>query len=444
MRILFHTHSRRAFTTTLIGNLFELTQHHTVVLVTEQLAESTLALLRDKDRFPGLAEVVVTPPLEFRPWALCRANRSIARSVRQLFEVHRPDIVAGENDMMSLFDLYLFRIAKLNGLPTITFQSMVEFREEDNRTYNRLMHLYRGGRPASAVTRAVRLARYFARKELGHFLVHCALPVVAGLGILRGRSSYIKWTGASGMRDGDLNLVLSSATYAEYARRGVPEHKLGILRHPLERNLPRDLFLGPQVTTAAVAVADRPMLLVLLGFVTAGFNRNGLTPIPDSTRREANREILAVVREALPQWTVRLKPHPNWRTIAAVRDYLGALDPAIQVIDPESQVERELPGAAAILDLPPAGSTTLYITNLAYPDKPVIAADVLSEFYGDNYRDADGIEYCPTLSELRQLLQQIGEGKFRKRPRSGAATDRSRRQFRTANDALSALLSPFP
>lgn len=443
MRILFHTHSRRAFTTTLIGNLFELTREHTVVLVSEQLSDDTVALLQQRSRFPGLECIITTDPLEFRPWALLKANRKIHRFIRNLILTHRPDVIVSENDMMSLFDLYLFRVAKLRRIPTATFQSMTEFREEDNQTYNQLMHLHPRGEPARGVIRAARLVRIWLRKQLGHLLVHAILPLLAGLGILWGKSSYMKWRGASGMRDGDLNLVLTPETFAEYARRGVPVEKLGLLRHPLQRGVPPDLFLGPTEPEPGAGSPAKPTFLVLMGFVTLGFERDTLWPIPEEKRRAAFIGVLALIRQMLPDWRIRLKPHPNWKTREKVLAFLGSLDPTVELIEPGERVESQLAGASAVLDLPPAASTTLFIAALAYPNKPVIAADVLDEFYGDNYHYTDGIDYCRGMSELEELLRRINTHSFAKQAKSTRPAI-PYQEFTSAGEVITRLLGSRP
>ena len=159
MRILFYTHSARAFSSTLIGNLHELSTAFPVVLVAEPLAERHRELLRDKSLFPGLERIVWVNCLKFSVRDLVANNRGWHRLAERLVEEARPDVVVAENDMMSLFEMYLMRAARRRSVATVTIQSMAEFSEADNLKWLELLQRHPPGARSSRTLGELRVLK---------------------------------------------------------------------------------------------------------------------------------------------------------------------------------------------------------------------------------------------------------------------------------------------
>ena len=86
-------------------------------------------------------------------------------------------------------------------------------------------------------------------------------------------------------------------------------------------------------------------------------------------------------------------------------------------------------------------TTTLFTAACAFPKKPIISANVDDEFYGDLYRGFPGVDYVASMAELKQLLQEIADGSYRKPAVEADDEEGGLLKFATANDAVRYLLS---
>src|SRR6185295_6565138 len=98
-----------------------------------------------------------------------------------------------------------------------------------------------------------------ARKRAGHALVHYLLPWSIGQCALRGKSSYIRVTGAPGMRDSELHVVQTVQQYEACVESGVSPARLALLPHPATR-VPRDVFFQIPAAERGRAGDGRPMM----------------------------------------------------------------------------------------------------------------------------------------------------------------------------------------
>jgi hypothetical protein len=436
-RILLYPHSARAFSSTLIGHLYELAQQYAVVLLAEPLPQPYLDLLARRDLFPGLERVEIVHGLGFTLRDLLANNRRWQRMAEEAIVSFTPDLVVTENDMSALFDMYLLRAAKRRGIRRLTIQGMGQFQDRRFRRFARLMAIHVDGQLPSSGVASLRAARFHAKKELGHLLVHYALPLAAGQGPLGGRSSYVRHTGAPGMRDSQLHLVLSAQQYGTFVDSGVAPRRLGILAHPLERVPPEAFF--PETPTFS---GDRKRALVLLGPLSLGFDRETSELISRERRRATRLAALRQLKATLPGWEIVLKAHPDFGPREQVRRYVQRLGPGTVIVDPRWLVEPLLPACDLVIDLPPATTSTL-VTAASDPRHiPVMAADLDHDLLGDQYCGWPGINYVNDCSALERTLQQIASGTYSRPPRIGMATPT--REFRSTTEAVQHLLVADP
>ena len=441
IRILFYPHSARAFSSSLIGHLAELSRDFSVVLLTESLHPSYARILEDRSLFPNLVRVEYLPRPGYSVLELVCHNRKWHRLAQGLVREIRPQVVVTENDMSSLLDMYLLRAAKKSGAACLTIQGMAQIADTKMQRFIELSYIYRGYIEPGPSQRLWRTMKYRSRKWLGHFLVHYLMPWSLGTRALRGDSSYVLRKGASGLRDSDLNLVPTLQAWQAHTDSGVPDAKLALLPHPLTRVSHGLYFVDLETTGLPTRIAPRPSVLVLLTSVPTGFRSHDYSLIDRQRRRQTRLDILRLVRQFLPAWQILVKPHPDCGTLEEVRQYLADVNQEITLLPPSVPVEPYLKDCDAIIDLPLSVTTTLFTAACAFPKKPIISANVDDEFYGDLYRGFPGVDYVASMAELKQLLQEIADGSYRKPAVEADDEEGGLLKFATANDAVRYLLS---
>lgn len=439
-RILFYTHSARAFISSLIGHLYEIVQEYPVILLTESLHEGYADLLRDRQRFPKLERVETVNGLGFSLRTLLWSNRRWHRLARNMIRQTQPTLVVTENDMSSLFDMYLLREAKKSGAKCLTIQAMSQPADVEMQKFMELRHIYREGVCVSGLKRNFRVIGNRSRKRMGHYLVHYLLPWLAGERGLRGRSSYVLRKGASGLRDSDLNLVPTPLDFRTHVAMGISAKRLAVLPHPLLRVPHRLYFVDPEDAQPSAQLNGQESILVLLPSEPLGFHRHDYALIGREQRRQTRLAIIHLLCEQFPTWRVIVKPHPDCGTLEEVRDYLGAVVEAVTVVSPSMPVEPYLKVCDVILDLPLSNTTALFTAACACPDKPIISANVDDEFYGDHYKNFPGVDYVDSMQELEALLHTIRAGTYQKKAVVEYPTGEGCREFAKTGDAIRYLL----
>lgn len=435
-----YSHGPRAFASALVGHLCELAQEYSVVLLTDPLPSDYRAILERKDLFPGLERVVEVRALGFSVRELVAGNRRWIRTVGLALDTHRPSVVIGENDMSSLFDMYLMREASDRGIPTLTIQAMGQALDSDVRRLMRVWSVYRDTGEPGILVRQWRRARAATRKLLGHVLVHWLLPWSAGRRSLRGGSSYVTFRGAPGMRYSRLHLAQGESQRRVLVASGVPAERLAILEHPASRVPHAVFFPGPSHGHGEEPATHR-RVLVLLGSNATGLSTRDSSLITVAMRRRTRQLALQMICTSLPGWEVAVKAHPTFGTTSAVAAYLGPLSGQVTLIDPAEPVEPLIVHSDVIVDLPSASSSTLVTAVAAFPAKPVIAADLDEDLLGAVYRDWPGIHYVRTLAEFEALLAAIaGERYSKPAPGPDAVAGHGVRVFTTTTDAVRFLL----
>ena len=439
IKILFYPHSARAFSSSLIGHLAELSQEFSVVLLTEPLHPSYAKVLEDRSLFPMLDRVEILPRPGYSILELVRSNRAWYQLARRLVKEVRPQVVITENDMSSLLDMYLLRAGKEFGSMCLTIQGMAQIEDVKMQKLVELAHIYRGNDKSGPIQKLWRTFLYDGRKWLGHFLVHFLLPWSLGTSALRGGSSYVLRKGASGLRESDLNLVPTLQAWRAHTMSGVSASRLALLTHPIMR-VPHILYFPtPETGAASCNTFLTRNMLVLLSSEHIGFRRDNYSLISHDQRLATRLEILHLVCRILPTWDVHIKPHPDCGSLADVQNYLGDLDRSVVILPPSVPVEPYLKSADAILSLPLSSSTTLFTAASAFPQKPIISINVDDEFYGDNYKDFPGVDYITSMPELENLLNDIAAAHYQK-PKASCDEESTLLRFKTTNDAVRHLI----
>jgi hypothetical protein len=176
-------------------------------------------------------------------------------------------------------------------------------------------------------------------------------------------------------------------------------------------------------------------MLVLVGALGVGFERNSLRRITSGERRELRIRTVGEIARILPEWHLIVKAHPDFGSIHAVEDYLQPLPPNAIVVSPQQPVEPFLPVSDAVLDLPAPNTSTLVTAFSGFREKPIIAADLDRDLLADQYREWTGIEYVEDAQDLSALLIRIRNGDWI-RKRVPEPNPDGVREFADTNDAV--------
>jgi len=401
-RVLLYSSSARIFRTTLIGYLFEISRHHPVTLLCEELDPATAELIADRNIFPGLQETV--PVRQYSP---CRQNRF--RQARRLCDIARktvqdcrPAIVVAPSDNDSIFEMFLMRFARRAGAFTISISCVLTYPDvRAIRRYVDLLNIHE--RMPACLPIWTRLLLVKLRKYAGHALIYWILPVYCRERPFWGLTSYILHRGHSGMRDAQVQIVMHERDASTYEQRGVPRSRLVVLGHPLLRDAGAYLCSDRTVSTKT----RRKKILVLLPENKISFRRTNQALISKAEVHRMRCEVLSMVARYLPGWTMLIKPHPVADETGLLEEYCRKHFPSAVFLAKEGAVEETFSQVSAIIELPRSGSAALYTASLWRPEIPKMTVNCYDEFYADYYQGHPGIEYLTSMDELRTQLSKI-------------------------------------
>ncbi len=417
IKVAFYTSTPRAFRTTLLGHLYEICQKYPTTLLSERLDRETEKILQDKQLFPCLEKIIAVRQFTGEKTNIFLQNSRLAKQAGLLMEKLNPKIVISGSDYTSLFELYLFRAAKKAGALTLAIEPSLPLAE--TKTVQRWIELtliYT--KFPKILPILLRKASVRIRKYLGHFFIYWVLPMSMGQKPFRGKSSYILRSGNSGMRDADFQAVLSKKDYELYRKSGVPEEKLFILEHPFFSQSTSRVFdkLYAASDNRPIKQGDYPSVSVMLpNEIVVGFRKQSYQVIPRRDKEKEWQELILIIANSLPGWTIYIKPHPDGINLADLKAKLRAVSEKIVVLDPQSPAELYTKISDAVIGLPPPASTTLFTALVQSPKKPVLAVDTERDMIGDYYKDFDGVEYITNKEDFIQILELIRDGKYIKK-----------------------------
>jgi hypothetical protein len=414
-KVLFYTHSPRAFRTTLIGYLYEICRVYPVILLSEKLDFETEKALSDKKLFPKLERIVpVNQPSEKKK-RLFNENRYFFNMAKKAIKDFQPDIIISGSDMHSMFEMYLMRFAKKIKAMNIAI-SPYNHNTDDSEVAEKWVDLINSYlRFPAFLPLFLRLFLVRFRKYFGHFLYYWILPLSVGEKPFFGKSSYILRRGNSGTRDADYQIVFSKKDRDIFLKDGVPAEKLYILDHPLTRNDARKLFGKIYFNKLKIDKNNEKIIVLILSTnVELGFKRNDFSLIPPEVREGKWIEIIRLIIEIFPEWKIYIKPHPDTKNIEKQKEDMESISENIKFLDFKELADKYVAIADVIIGLPLSASTVLFTASLQCPEKPIISLDFFLELFGDYYKNFGGIEYIDNKDDFVKILKLIRRGKYKK------------------------------
>jgi len=416
-KVVFYGAGMRSFRTVGISQLFEIAQKYPVVLLTEEMDKRIKEILEDKKLFPKLEKIILVHQHSGPKMNIFRKNWKLRNLAKRAILDYRPDVVVAPRDNYP-FDMYLLRFAKKIGALNLSFQvshivDIEEVKKEVDLTnaYLRLPNFS----PLPFRLFAIRL-----RKNLGHFLYHWLLPLLAGEKPFLGKSSYILRSGTPGLRDSDYQIVFSQREYDLCWRAGVPLEKLYLLKHPLERNSRE--FLLKNLPEEQSKKEARKAVTVLVPPNDLGFRRTDFSLISKEERMRSRKEAISEITSTLKGWKVFIKPHPDFKNFEEFKDALETMSDSVEVIRPEEPSDKYVSVSKVVLGLPKANTNVLFYTSLISPEKIVLALDPERELLGDFYKNFEGVEYIDDKRKFINVLNLIAQNSYQKKPRNRAAS----------------------
>jgi hypothetical protein len=438
-KVLFYTNTARAFRSTLIGHLYEIANAFPVVLLSEELDSHTENLLRRRNLFPKLKDIIPVRQFSDSMENAISRNRRLYRSALQSVEHHVPDVVISSSDMHSLFEMYLLRTAKKNGALTVCIQPT--FMDSSARTSKWVDMVNMHTRVPSFVPDFLRPSLIRIRKYAGHFLYHWLYPLSIPAAPLPGKSSYVLRRGNCAMRDGDFYVVFSRRDYEICVQDGVLPERLCILRHPLQRPM-REFFREHLACPAAGKInASGKMVTLLLPEDDIAFRASDFSVISTAERWTLRKDIVGLVSEILKDWKIFIKPHPNISGFDQIRKEVEAISGRIEFVPPADSVDPYLEASDLVVELPRSASTATFSASLVSPPKPVFSLDFDHEYLGDCFKDFSGIDYIEDRADFIRRLASVRDGDyFLKFPRQVRTEEREPSSY---TDTVSMLIRLF-
>lgn len=438
--VLFYPHTARAFRTTLIGHLYEISQVYPVVLLSEQLDDQINELLQRSELFPKLEAIIPVNQFAASGRNPFHPNIRLAVLARKVIRDYRPGIVITASDMHSLFDMYLLRYAKkINSLiicvqPTLNLETIKSSRWVD------LINAYT--RMPDWLPLVLRMILVKGRKWIGHSYYHWIMPLCAGELPLNGSSSFVLLRGNSGMRDANFQIVFSAMDGENYVRDGVLPSKIVCLRHPLIG--PARAFMMNNLISANIVdpFPGQKKALLFMPAEEIAFKAGSYSLITKEHRQELYADILRDVARILDDWQIIIKPHPDLMKNSAIRKWLRSIIPNLYMADPSEAVDQYVAISDLIIELPRAASTATFTALLQCPDKPILALDFDHEYLGDLYRDVDGVEYIDNKEDFLKSLVSVKRNQYHERGlKKKMSASGKKMQFHEFPDIIAAIRS---
>lgn len=415
---MFYTHVKRAFRTTLIGNLYEVAQVFPVVLLAEETDNETERALADKNLFPKLEKIVPVRQFNFsKKGQWLKKNKYAFEKAKEAIENYKPDVLVLSSDMQTLFELYLCRFAKKQGARIFSLQYLISLDRDSMQKWTDLLNAY--GLFPNFLPVWLRVFLVKCRKYAGHFYVHWFLPLTVGQMPFFGKSSFILRNGIHGMRDATYQAVFDEREYKVYEKiylkKNVPLQKLVILNNPLLRDT-RKIFekiYSLNTEYKGKSQQEKIITVTLPPKEDLGFDKRTLKLLIDGEQREKDwHKITEIITRTLPGWNIYIKPHPDTLDDQAKKADFEKISPKIKYINPKEAVDKYIEMADIVIGYPMAASSTLSTTVHMRPGKPVIAINFKDELLGDTYKDFPEVEYVENEDELVKLLLKIERGQY--------------------------------
>lgn len=186
-KVIFYTHIPRAFRSTLIGYLYEISQIYPTILLSEELDIKTEKVTKNKKLFPKLERIIPIGQYTGPKTNIFSKNRYLCKLAKKVINDNKPDIVISATDIC-IFDMYLMRFSKERSVNIIIQSSNTEEMKKV-ALYIDLMNAYL--KIPIFLPYWIRIFFVKCKKYLGHFVYHWFMPLISGQLPFFGKSSFI-------------------------------------------------------------------------------------------------------------------------------------------------------------------------------------------------------------------------------------------------------------
>ena len=407
-RILFQAMNSRLFRSVFIGYLYEIAQKHRVLLLAEEFDEETKSLLQDKNLFPGLEGVIFFESafdgdVVGKNYRLCKTLRNEVRDFK-------PDLAIAHSDLWPA-DMYALRFAKQAGAITVAMQAGFKIAGERKLyLWSCLMNTYL--KMPEFLPFSVRFFLSKVKKYLGHVLYYWILPITAGERPFLGRTSFVFWDEASGLRDAAYVTVFTERDRDLHIRDGVKPEKVFVIGHPADHQGTREFFEKTYFAKRGER-EELKMLTIMWPDEKIGLRADDHSLISEEEMKRNRAFVVSLLAEKFPDWKIVIKPHPAVQTIAEAQKLVGPVPDNVSIVNPLDPADIYIAQSSVIVGIPPP-STTLFSAIKENLDAIVLSLNLHGELLGDAYKNFEGIEYIDTKEKLIAVLNSIQQGSYRK------------------------------
>jgi len=400
-RVLFYTSSSYGFRSWTIWYAYEVSQVYPVILLSEKLDPDTEAILKNKEFFPKLEEIVYVKHPSSSLKLMVKNNKALHREAKEVIEKYKPDIVI-TGGLVYPFPLYLRRIAERNGAINVCTFSPRIYTSKEISSYVKLMSAYSG--KLKFMPFCISFFWESIRKQLGHFLYYWILPIMAGEKPFRDEPGCILFKGIKG-RSADYYVSFLKQDYDNALMDGMPPEKLSYQPkiYPEGYNKVREFSRN----RFAYKKTGR-VLTIMWPHSRIGIKKEDHSLITEETLREQRIKVLCVITEMLANWKIIIKPHPDAKDEECqyIKDTFGGVSGNIEIINKTEWAEMYGSISDVVIGMPPV-SSTLYNISLHSPNVIILSLDFEHELLGDGYKNFAGIKYIDSLEKFVQILKVI-------------------------------------
>jgi hypothetical protein len=409
-RVILYSSVERNFRSTLLGYLLEL-QHFEnieIIFLHEQLESDLFNFLNNKIHFPRIVEFIFIGQYDRNLTSSINQFREISQLGNYIIIKYLPDIVITSSDFHSIFELFLCRAAKRYNKKIISVACSNSVGEMTK--ISKWIMLYSVNTKFKYLSTNLGFIFYSLRKYVAHFSVHYIFPFLSGNLPFWGKSSYLLYSGQSGMRDATYQIVYSEQEKLHFQNSGVPVNKLISIRHP---------YYSDPINTIVKNYFSESLeidFLILHSAELIGFNNNDLSTISIDKRLDANIKVFNKINIFFPDKFIYIKLHPNVSThnLDYIKNrYLSAANNLL-FIEQSLPIEALLINSKVVIDLPRPVSTAIFMNTLFNPYGISISLDLFEEYLGDSYKFNNSVEYISNIDSFDDFLISYKNKIFKK------------------------------
>ena len=280
------------------------------------------------------------------------------------------------------------------------------------------------------------------RRYLGHFLYYWILPLLIGQRPFLKEPSCVLAVDNSRFRGIDYFIVFSKRDYNILIKDGAPAEKLYMLAPSLvgerrARSLFKKIYF---LNTTNKTKINTKILTVMWPSEPIGFRRGNFALISNEELWEGRIEIITLITKILKGWKIFIKPHPLTENTVEMTQAFKSISNQIKVTKPSEPADKYIEMSDVIVGLSPA-STALFDASLQEPEKPILSLDLQHEFYGDSFKNFNGIEYIDNKEKYNNILKLIQNNKNHKQYEGHKKEKLGEREFSSTVELLEYLFN---